>query len=177
MQIIKNNKKSTSQSYYDSFFCTTNLDWKRIYLLSRKTIINTNLRAFQFKISNNVLYLSKTLFRFKKVKSPLCFFCKSAEETAVHLFNSFSLSQSIWSQTQVLFSNYFTIPIISPESAILGFLQEIQDQHNIIINHILLIYKHYVYLSRNSESLNFIIGLKNCILETKILEEKKISTF
>ena len=35
-------------------------------------------------------------------------------------------------------------------------MEEIQDQHNIIINHILLIYKLYVYLSRNSEGLNFI---------------------
>ena len=48
---------------------------------------------------------------------------------------------------------------------------EIQDQDNIIINHILLIYKHYMYMSRKSESLNF-IGLKNYILETKTLEEK-----
>ena len=46
-------------------------------------------------------------------------------------------------------------------------MEKIQDQHNIIINHILLIYKRYVYLSRNSESLKFID------LETKILEEKK----
>ena len=59
-------------------------------------------------------------------------------------------------QTQVFFSNYFTIPNISPRSVILGFMEEIQDQHNIIINHILLIYKLYVYLSRNSEGLNFI---------------------
>ena len=46
-------------------------------------------------------------------------------------------------------------------------MEKIQDQHNIIINHILLIYKRHVYLSRNSESLKFID------LETKILEEKK----
>ena len=46
-------------------------------------------------------------------------------------------------------------------------MEKIQDQHNIIINRILLIYKRHVYLSRNSESLKFID------LETKILEEKK----
>ena len=49
-------------------------------------------------------------------------------------------------------------------SVILGFMEEIQDQHNIIINHILLIYKH---LSRNCRCLNF-IGIS----ETKIFEEK-----
>ena len=65
----------------------------------------------------------------------------------------------------------FIIPNISPQSTILGFMEEIQDQHNMIINHVLLIYKHYVYLSRNSGSLNF-VGLKNYILETKISKEK-----
>ena len=49
-------------------------------------------------------------------------------------------------------------------------MEEIQDQRNIITNHILRIYKH-VYLYKNFEYLNF-ISLKNCILETKILEEK-----
>ena len=52
-------------------------------------------------------------------------------------------------------------------------MEEIQNQPNIIINHVLLICKHYVYLSKNSKSLNF-VGFKtrNYILEAKILEEK-----
>ena len=36
-------------------------------------------------------------------------------------------------------------------------MEEIQDQRNIIINHILLVYKYYVCLSRNSESLNLVL--------------------
>ena len=46
-------------------------------------------------------------------------------------------------------------------------MEDIQDQDNIIISHILLICKHYAYLSKNSEILNF-TGLKNYILEKKI---------
>ena len=99
------------------------------------------------------------LFRFGKVKFPLCPLCKSFEETTVHLFRICSLSQIIWLQTQVFFSNYFAISNISPQSPILSFVEEIQDLHNIYINHILLISKHYKYLSRNSERLNF-IGLR-----------------
>ena len=119
MQIIKNNEKPSSQSYCNSFFCTTNLVWRKIYLLTRKTTINMKLLVFQCKTLNNVLYLNKMIFRFGKVKSSLCSFCKSSEETSVHLFSSSSLSQNIWSQTQVFFSNYFTILNILPQSAIL----------------------------------------------------------
>ena len=49
-------------------------------------------------------------------------------------------------------------------------MEEIQNQRNIFINDILLINKH-MCLSRNYQSLNF-IGLKDYILETKLLQEK-----
>lgn len=45
-------------------------------------------------------------------------------------------------------------------------MEDIQDQDNIIISHILLICKHYAYLSKKSEILHF-TGLKNYILEKK----------
>ena len=95
-----------SQSYCDSFFCMANLDWRKICLVLRKTTINTK-PVFHCKISNDVLCLNKILFKFWKIKSPLHFFCKSFEETTVHLFSNCSLSRKIWSQTQVFFSNYF----------------------------------------------------------------------
>ena len=41
----------------------------------------------------------------------------------------------MWSRTQVFFSNYFTIANISPLSAIHSFMEEIQDQYNIIVKH------------------------------------------
>ena len=67
------------------------------------------------------------LFRFGIVKSPLCSFCKSSEETAVHLFSSCSLSKNIWTQTQAFFSSNFTISAQCHS----WFMEEIQDQHNI----------------------------------------------
>ena len=33
------------------------VEWKKIYLLPRKVSIDTNLRMFQYKILNNILYL------------------------------------------------------------------------------------------------------------------------
>ena len=62
-----------------------------LFSVQRKTTINTKLFVFQYRILNNVLYLNKMLFTFGKVKFPLCSFCQSSEETAVHLFSIFSL--------------------------------------------------------------------------------------
>ena len=63
------------------------------------------------------------LFKFRKVKFLLCSFCTFSEETPVHLFSRYLLSQSICSQTQIIFLNYFTIPNILQKSALLGFLE------------------------------------------------------
>lgn len=59
---------------------------------------------------------------------------------------------------------------LTPQSTIFGVLEELHHEYNILINYI-LIYKYYLYKSRNSESLNF-IGLKNIILKTITIEEK-----
>ena len=88
------------------------------------------------------------------------------------MFSRCSISQNIWSQFQVFFSNYFAIPNVSPQSAILGFMEEIQDQDSIIINYVLLICEHFVYLSKNSESLNF-VSLGKYISELKTIRLKR----
>ena len=68
-------KEPTSQSYYEKFLETTNLNWKEIYILPRNVSIDTNLCMFQYKILNNILFLNKLLFKFEKVQSPLRSFC------------------------------------------------------------------------------------------------------
>ena len=58
-------------------------DWKLIHLLPRMVTIDTKLRIFQCKILNNILFVNKMLFKFRKVESPLCFFCKAEDETYI----------------------------------------------------------------------------------------------
>ena len=63
--------------------------------MSRRVTIVTNLRTFQYKISNNVLYLNEKYFRFKFVSSPICSFCNSEDETPLHLFYSCNQTKSL----------------------------------------------------------------------------------
>ena len=140
------------------------------YLLPRKTTINTKHCLFQYKILNNVFYLNKLLCKFGKVKSPLCSFCKLAEETIIHLFSECLYAQYIWNQTKILFSGYSTVPDATPQSAILGFT-DTSTEHVLLINHLLLIYKCYLYDARDSQNLSF-LALKNNSIKIKTLEEE-----
>ena len=89
---------------------------------------------------------------------------------SIHLFSRYALTQNIWKQTQIFFLNYPITLKITLQSIIFGFIGGLHDEHSILINHILLIYKYHSYESKNSETLNF-IGLKNNILKTKKFEE------
>ena len=109
--ILGNYKKPTSQGCVESFFESTTIDRKP--LLPHKATLNTKYPSFQCQILNNALYLNKTLFKFGKVKSPLYLFCKSVEETIIHLFSECLYAQYIWNQAQI-FSDYSTIPNVTP---------------------------------------------------------------
>ena len=74
--------------------------------MPRRVTIDTNLRMFQYKILNNVLYLNETLVKFKIVSSLLCSFCNSEDETPInHMDKPFLLLQPnkiFWSKFQEL---------------------------------------------------------------------------
>ena len=152
-----------SQGYLESFFESSTVDWKGIYLLPGQNIINTKHCSFQYKILNNVLYLNKLLFKFRKVKYPLCSFCKSAEETIIHLFSESLCTQYIWNQTQIFFSGYVTIPDVTLQSVILSFTGT-STEHFLLINHLLL---SYLYKARDSQNLS-LLASKNNIIKLKL---------
>ena len=70
----------------------------------------------------------------------------------------------------------FDLPVLNPQTATLEFF-EIDPDLVILLNHILLLYKYYIHLSRDSSKLSFAVLLKNIKkvfdLEKKYLQEMK----
>ena len=100
---------STSQKYFNELLKTDSLDWKQIYVLPRLVTLDSYSRCFQYKILNNVLYLNKKLFTFRKLTSPLFPFCKRSHETVLHLFYKCDIIQNLWNELDLFFENDFTI--------------------------------------------------------------------
>ena len=120
--------------------------------MSRIVTKDSRLCSFQYKIVNNTLYLNKKLFIFGNSKTLLCPFCKRDEETTLHLFYHCTATRSLWNQTKTYFGEDFGLPILTPQTAIFGF----SDKNDFIIkNHILLIFKLFVYNLRKSGCLIF----------------------
>ena len=77
-------------------------DWKLVFLTPRKVTTESQMRIFQYKIPNDVLYLNKLLYKMKIVKSPLRYFCREQNETLIHLFCKCKVTLDYWSNLEAL---------------------------------------------------------------------------
>ena len=146
--IAQKEEQTASRLYYQKKFSNSNLDWKTIYLLVRIVTKDSTLRAFQSKLLNNVPYLNKLRFKFGKSGSPLYSFCNVKGETPYHLFYDCSHTIFLWNQLCHFLSNSLNIPQFTPQSTIFGFIN--RKENFLIINHLLFIFKFYIYNSRSS---------------------------
>ena len=148
-----NTVKPTAQDYFQNLFKSSDFKWKKIYLLIRNTTLDTKARMFQYKILHNTLYVNKILFKFGKEISPRCSFCKLHEVTIMHLFHDCVIVKRIWNQLKSILSNNINFSISTPQSAIFGFW-DLDTNENLILNHLLLIFKMYIYNARTRGYLN-----------------------
>ena len=154
LSLVLKNELPMSQKYFCNIFPNLQVAWKKIYLLSRKVSNDTNLCMFQYKILNNILYLNKQLFVFNKKDTKLCSYCILQEETINNIFVECKFAIKLRSDLRHYCHSSFVIPILNPQSAIFGFFETGPDLV-ILLNHILLLYKYYIYSSRDSSKLSF----------------------
>ena len=150
-----------------------NLDWTKIFILPRLITYNTYVRSFPYNILHNILFLNKKLYLSRITKSPLCSYYNTNDETPIHLFCECNSTRSLWLQLNRHFHSDLKFPVLTPQTAISGiFNDSVSNIH--LINHILLLFKLYIYKSRNKHRLNINELLAN-ILNIKKLE--KVTAF
>ena len=101
--------------------------------------------------------------------SPLCSFYEEEPETPAHLFHSCTKTNFPWMQLQHSFQNVLIILPVTPQSTIFGFIDHKVNDH--LVNHILLIFKNYVYKTRENGSLDIKV-LKRNIHKIKNIEKQ-----
>ena len=126
-------------------------------MLPRLVTYNTYMRPFQYKILNNVLFLNKKLHTFGIRPSPLCSFCNLYDETSLYIFYDCDAVICIWTNLVQCFQNNLILPTVTPQAFIFGILESTSNSsifknNKVFINHILLIFKLYVFKSREKSS-------------------------
>ena len=161
----------TSQKYFNNLFPNIELPWKEIYLTARKATANCYLRCFNYKVINNLLYWNKKLFQFGRTQSPLCSFFHTEAETTLHIFHKCSATKIIWNRLLLFFETDLDFPDLTPLAALFGFVNESDNNLNVLQSHILLIFKLYIYQSRERGVLNLNSLIKS-VTKVKKLEIK-----
>ena len=129
-------------------FNANNLEWTKMFILPRVTTYHTYLSTFQHNVLRNILFLNKNLYLFGITKSALCSYCKRNDVTPA-------------------------FPAFTPQTAILGLFNDSVSNVR-LINHILLLFKLYIYESQNKHRINRTDFLAN-ILKVRKLE--KVTAF
>ena len=110
------------------------------------------------------------LFTFGKTKTSLCSLCHSRDETIKHIFLECMCVKQLWNHLRLFLTNDISFPILTPQTAIFGFANKIEDNVYKITNHILLILKLHVYKSRERGTLELSTLIKE-IKKVKLLEK------
>ena len=87
---------------------------------------HTNLHSFQYRILNNLPFRNKKTCIFGITNIALCSFCKTFEETSLHIFYDCIHVISLWEALQTKFKT-IVLPSLIPQAAILGLTNEAKN--------------------------------------------------
>ena len=119
-----------------------------------------------------MLYLNEKLFLFGISETSKCSFCNQNNETIEHLFCHCFVAKELWNDLNTFFENHLSLYDLTPPTAFFGFTEKNLDDI-ILQNHLLLVFKTYLY---KSQSYGFVC-LKSLLLEIKKINrlQKKIA--
>ena len=95
MELLFKHNKTTSQSYHEKNFDNYNFNWKLIYRIQSIATLEIKICIFQYKLLNNVLYLSKKLSQFGIISRSKCLFCELHDELPQHIFYECAYPQNL----------------------------------------------------------------------------------
>ena len=113
------------------------------YCLNFEACIDSKLRTFQLKILQRIL-TTKQFLDICNISIENCYFCKREIETIEHLFWKCSIIQEFWGKTSNLFNRFINFHgILSLKTVMLG--KRFQN-NEMLLNHLLIICKRYIYV-------------------------------
>ena len=131
----------TAQAKFKEEYPSLSIEWKEIYSLAFNVTLDTNLRVFQYKLLNRIIFTNKL------VDSPSCTFCKTNEESLEHLLFSCKITEFFWKEVLSWLATLKNERVdFSLIDVLFGKFDIVEDF--IVINHILLLAKFYIYRSK-----------------------------
>ena len=147
--ISKISSQPTTQKRFTEKYPQYTFEWESIYLhvLPRKVTVESKTRDFQYNILNRILFTNKMLFKMKISDTNIdkCTFCNEEEENTEHLLTTCKYTLLFWKEV-IKWLKMYNINENLDELRIFGVLN---SNSFCLVNYIILIGKHVIYLCRN----------------------------
>ena len=118
--------------------------WNKIFIIPKTCNRDTWMYMFQYKILHRILATNSKLFLYKIFESPLCIYCKSADETILHLYCECDMTTGVWQDIiDWLNPQGFNFEYFRDSQIILG-----DPKMDAVINRILLTTKIAIFKNR-----------------------------
>ena len=133
--------------------------------------VESKLRIFHYEVLNNILYLNDRLYKMKIVQTPLCSLCKQEKETVIHLFSQCHVTRQLWCSLSGWLQGVLSVPPLDPAAGMLG-CWDLENEANILLNLLILLFKYFVYRFRNINSSVNLYHLQHFMLSMQKVEQK-----
>ena len=118
---------------------------------------------------NNILYLNEKISKFDLNVSPLCSLCNQHPEDILHLFCNCAKTQDLWNSFANALGENLDLPQLNPTIVFLGE-SNIQGNDNVLLNHILLLFKKFIYDKKNHPARIHFLSFMNYVKEVEKIE-------
>ena len=140
-------------------------------MIPEKVTIESSLRVFQYQLLNNSIFFNDRLSKFDLSISPLCSLCQQCPENVLHFFCECQKTQDLWHALCDALSPHITFPTLQPMTAVLGEWNKVEE-NNVLIYHILLLFKKFLYQRRNEPNRLQITALMHYIKSVEKIGQK-----
>ena len=123
------------------------VDWEKTYILSFLCTKETKLRIFQFKLLHRRIATNSFLYKIEVKDTDKCSFCKSENECLKHLFWDYTIVNEFWNELRTWIQEHIKSKTVINLTQ-LTCRGLVKNTSNILLHHVLLIARHYIYSCR-----------------------------
>ena len=121
--------------------------WPDIFRLSFKTVRETEIQSFQYRVLSRVLQCNYWLHKLRIKQNNLCDFCRTVD-TIEHFLVSCPANRSFWNELEIWLKKPTLFQIMIQSPLILLISPLVSYNTSKIINLIILYAKYYIYIER-----------------------------
>ena len=143
-------------------------DLQTAFVIPYKVSVETKIRNFQFKFIHRILPNNSLLFKMGKVDSNFCKFCKIEIDNLDHMFWNCRVVKQFLEEIRLYLESKLGIGfVLKKDEYFLGILGK---SDYILLNHIYILLKFYIFRCFVSTSMPFAFAFKNYIYSVEECE-------